>query len=241
MSSMRSSAAGLCARRRRRPPGGRAAVCPAAVFSRAIVTRAGFFRWRSAIDRIRAGMVAENSAVWRVSGVALRIASRSSAKPMSSISSASSSTSTLTRVELQRLAADVIERAARRGDDNVSAALERAHLLVHRRAAVQRQDRQAHALGVLVDRFGDLHGQFARRARAPGRRSAADQDAPGQSAAASAARTPRSCRSPFRPGRASRAHRAAAGWSRAGRAWAPHSPGRTRRRQARAAIRGWRS
>ena len=41
---------------------------PAAVFSRAIVTRAGSFRWRCAIDRIRAGIVAEKSAVWRVSG-----------------------------------------------------------------------------------------------------------------------------------------------------------------------------
>jgi hypothetical protein len=40
-------------------------IFPAATFSRAMVIRAGFFRWRSAIDRIRAGIVAENSAVWR--------------------------------------------------------------------------------------------------------------------------------------------------------------------------------
>ena len=87
----------------------------------------------------------------------------SSANPMSSISSASSSTSTRTRVELQRLAADVIERAARRGDDDVGAALERADLLLHRRAAVERDDDEAGAARVLVDRLGDLHRQLARR------------------------------------------------------------------------------
>ena len=37
----------------------------------------------------------------------------------------------------------MIERAARRGDDDVGAALERADLLVHRRAAVERQHRSA--------------------------------------------------------------------------------------------------
>ena len=63
-------------------------LCPAA--SRAMARRVGFFRCRSAIDRMRAGIVAEKSAVWRSRGVASRMASRSSAKPMSSISSASS-------------------------------------------------------------------------------------------------------------------------------------------------------
>ena len=84
----------------------------------------------------------------RPSGVASRIASRSSAKPMSSISSASSRTSTSQPIELERAAPDVIERAAGRGDDDVGAALERADLLVHRRAAVERQ-----------------HGRAGRRAR----------------------------------------------------------------------------
>ena len=49
----------------------------------------------------------------------------------------------LQRVELERAAPHVIERAARRGDDDVRAALERADLLMHRRAAVERQHRQA--------------------------------------------------------------------------------------------------
>ena len=48
------------------------------------------------------GRVAENSAVWRVFGVASRIASRSSAKPMSSISSASSRTTPAHAAELER-------------------------------------------------------------------------------------------------------------------------------------------
>jgi hypothetical protein len=41
---------------------------------------------------MRGGIVAENSTVWRCAGVSARIASMSSAKPMSSISSASSRT-----------------------------------------------------------------------------------------------------------------------------------------------------
>ena len=44
---------------------------------------------------MRGGSVAENSTVWRSAGVEPRIDSMSSAKPMSSISSASSSTTSL--------------------------------------------------------------------------------------------------------------------------------------------------
>ena len=139
------------------------------------------------------------------SGVASRIASRSSAKPMSSISSASSSTSIAQVVELQRAAPDVIERAARRGDDDVGAALERADLL---RASARRRrpaaTRDADALRVLVDRFGDLHRQLARRHEheAAGLRFAGVVFE--RAAAASAARTPRSCRCRSPPGRAGR-------------------------------------
>ena len=87
----------------------------------------------------------------------------SSAKPMSSISSASSSTSTAHRVEIERAAPDVVQRAARRGDDDVGAALERADLLRHRRPAVQRHDGEPRAARVLVGGLGDLHGELARR------------------------------------------------------------------------------
>src|SRR5664279_1566185 len=68
-------------------------IFPGAVFSFSISIRTGSRRWRDARVAMRGGSVAENSAVWRVFGVAARIASRSSAKPMSSISSASSRTS----------------------------------------------------------------------------------------------------------------------------------------------------
>jgi hypothetical protein len=83
------------------------------------------------------------------------------------------------RVERQRLAAQMVERAAGRGDDDVGAALERADLLTHWRAAEDRHDGQCAAFGVFVERFRDLHRQLARghedeaanrtaRARRPG-------------------------------------------------------------------------
>jgi len=56
----------------------------------------GFFRCRCAMARILGAMVAENSATWRSGGVWERMASIASAKPMSSISSASSSTTVRT-------------------------------------------------------------------------------------------------------------------------------------------------
>ena len=60
------------------------------------VTRTGSWRCRLATRAMTGDTVAENSAVWRSPGVAASTASRSSAKPMSSISSASSSTTTRT-------------------------------------------------------------------------------------------------------------------------------------------------
>ena len=56
------------------------------------VISAGSWRYFFDIRRIWAGMVAENSATFLSSGVSARIVSTSSAKPMLSISSASSST-----------------------------------------------------------------------------------------------------------------------------------------------------
>ena len=61
------------------------------------------------------------------------------------------------------LAADVVQRAAWRGDDDVRAAIEGANLLLHCRAAVERDDDDAGPVGVLVDRLADLHRQLARR------------------------------------------------------------------------------
>ena len=64
--------------------------------------------------------------------------------------------------EVQRAPPDVIERAARRRHDYIYAALERANLTLHRRAAVDRHGDHAERLPVLVDGLGDLHRELAR-------------------------------------------------------------------------------
>ena len=66
-------------------------------------------------------------------------------------------------VEGERAPANVVERAARRRDDDVDAALERAQLLLHRLAAVDRQHADAELPSVAMHRFGDLHRELARR------------------------------------------------------------------------------
>ena len=144
----------------------------------------------------------------------------------------------LQRVELERLAPHVIERAARRGDDDVGAALERADLLVHRRAAVERQHRAARrpcaylwiasATCIASSRVGTStrpHG-LARARRVPRR-----------CAAASAARTRPSCPCRSRPGRAGRGPSAAAESFRAEPASVLRSRAPPRHRRARAAVR----
>ena len=60
-----------------------------------MVTSTGVRRCFGAMRRIGAGMVAENSATWRCGGVCSRMLSTASTKPMRSISSASSSTSSV--------------------------------------------------------------------------------------------------------------------------------------------------
>ena len=67
------------------------------------------------------------------------------------------------RVEDQRLALEVVERAAGRGHHHVDAALERAQLLAVALPAVDREHARAQPAAVLVDRLGDLHGELARR------------------------------------------------------------------------------
>ena len=66
-------------------------------------------------------------------------------------------------VETECLAADVVQRAAWRRDDDVRSAIEGANLLLHGRAAVERDDDDAGPVRVLVDRLTDLHRQLARR------------------------------------------------------------------------------
>ena len=136
---------------------------PGVVSPRPIWMRTGsrwYFRARALM---RAGIVAENSTVCRSSGVACRMESMSSAKPMSSISSASSRITVRIAVELQRAAADVIEGAAGRGHDDVHATIERLQLPEDRLAAVDRGDLDAELASVPEDRLADLHRQLAGR------------------------------------------------------------------------------
>ena len=120
------------------------------------------------------------------------------------------------------------------------AALERAHLLEHRGAAVEGKHGQLAAPRVLVHRFGDLHRQLARRdeheprvRRRPRRRGSRD-------GAASAARTRRSCPCRWPPGRAGRGPRGGAESSRAGRGSAPRIRAPRPTRRSRRPARAWR-
>ena len=94
------------------------------------------------------------------SGVAARIVSRSSAKPMSSISSASSRIDHRDLVEAQAAALEVIDRATRGRDHDVDAAAQAAELLADRLAAVDRQDAGAQLAPVGMERLRDLHREL---------------------------------------------------------------------------------
>jgi len=65
--------------------------------------------------------------------------------------------------EIEGLAADVIERAARGGDDDIDAALEHALLLAEGVTTVDGDHRDFELLAIFVHRLGDLHRQLARR------------------------------------------------------------------------------
>ena len=65
-------------------------------------------------------------------------------------------------LEVEGAAADMIERAARRGDDNMHAAAEHGDLLAEGLAAVDRHGAGADGAAIAMERLGDLHGQLAR-------------------------------------------------------------------------------
>ena len=90
------------------------------------------------------------------------IDSMSSAKPMSSISSASSSTTVRSVAEVDGPAAQVVDRAAGGGDDDVDAGAQGAHLPLDRRAAVDGEHPHAQLLAVAVRGLGDLDRELAR-------------------------------------------------------------------------------
>ena len=89
----------------------------------------------SASALISSSNVAENSSVWRSFGHAVMMRLIAGRKPMSSMRSASSSTSIFDRVEVDAAALHVIDQAARRGDQDVDAATQRVDLRAHADAA----------------------------------------------------------------------------------------------------------
>ena len=136
---------------------------PAARFSPLIVTRAGSLRWRNGDRRDprrhRRGKQRRLTCGGRGGQERFEILGEPHVEHLVGFVEHQHAES----VEVQRLAAQVIERAAGRGDDDVGAAAQRADLLIHRRAAVERHDRQDVRLRVLVDGLGHLHRQLARR------------------------------------------------------------------------------
>ena len=105
--------------------------------------------------------VAENSRVWRFLGSRATALRTSSMKPMSSMRSASSRTSTSTCVEVDGLLADEVEQAARRGDEDLDAAPERLDLRALGHAAVDHGRADVGALAQGGDALVDLHRQLA--------------------------------------------------------------------------------
>ena len=66
--------------------------------------------------------------------------------------------------EAQRIAAHEVEQAARRGDEDVDAVEQRAHLAAHRHAADRQRGADAEMPAVGAEAVEDLAGQLARRA-----------------------------------------------------------------------------
>jgi hypothetical protein len=90
----------------------------------------------------------------------------SSWKPMSSMRSASSSTSVFSASQLQAAALQVVHDAPRRADDDVRAVFQAGQLRAHRRAAAQRQDLDVVlGAGQAAQLLRHLVGQFARGAQ----------------------------------------------------------------------------
>ena len=123
----------------------------------------GSCRKASASLRISAGIVAEKNRVCRFSGNKPTIRSTSGMKPMSSIRSASSMTRM--RASDSRILPRPckIEKAPRRRDQHIDAAVELAFLIDKAFAADQQRHRQPMVLAVELERGGDLGRQLARR------------------------------------------------------------------------------
>ena len=106
-----------------------------------------------------------------LSGVSARIVSTSSAKPIFSISSASSRTRKRSSREVEGALLEVVHDAAGRADDDVHAAAQRRELHAVALAAVDRQHVHAlHVGGVLLEGLRDLERELAGRGQDEGLR-----------------------------------------------------------------------
>ena len=117
-------------------------------------------------------------------------------KPMSSMRSASSRTRHLDAGEVDSARCRrQIEQPARRGDEDVDAAAQRADLRPIGRRRRRRRRRRSQVPAVGAEALGDLHRELARRGEDQGADGLAARRAwCGAGAAGSAARTRRSCR-----------------------------------------------
>ena len=194
MSSTRPSARDLWARVTMKATCLTRGILPAAVFSRAIVTRTGSRRWRCAIAAMRGrhGRREERRLPLRRRGGEDRLDVLGEAHVEHLVRLVEDEDAH--RVELQRAPLQVVERAAGGRHHDVDAALQGADLLVHRRAAVERHDAEVEPLRVLVDR--PPPPAWPARAWGRGRGRSSGRGAPRRpprSAGAAAARRRRSC------------------------------------------------
>ena len=123
----------------------------------------GWRMWTRASDTIAAGMVAENSIVWRVSGVL--------PDQLDDVGQEAEVEHLVRLVEHQRVDVGEVERAAvgevdqpaRRTDDDVDAGLERVELRVVADAAVDGEDAEAAVGAGQCEVAGDLERELAGR------------------------------------------------------------------------------
>ena len=108
-------------------------------------------------------IVAEKSSVCRFAGSDATMRRTLGQNPMSSMRSASSSTSTSSAVEPGGVGAHVVEQASRRRHDDVGRAAQAALLRSRFDAAVNGDARQIRVIGESLELVFDLHGKLAGR------------------------------------------------------------------------------
>ena len=137
--------------------------CSTVVATGVTATCTGSVSSEPASSAIVFGMVAEKNSVCRFAGTSFTIFLSGTMKPRSSIWSASSTTRISTRAERQQPLLDEVEQPARRGDENVDAALQRIYLRALRHAAEDDGDGEPQPRAVGAKALRDLARELARR------------------------------------------------------------------------------